>query len=54
MRTRVYNAKLPRFHLTDTLLSKPITLLSEDDHEGWRDSILEKGLAGSSSACARR
>ena len=45
---RVYNAKLPRFHLTDTLLSKPITLLTEDDLEGWRDSILEKGFAPSS------
>jgi integrase len=44
---RVYNAKLPRYHLTDALLAKPITLLTEDELEHWRDSLLEKGLAPS-------
>jgi integrase len=43
----VYNAKRPRRHLTETLLSKPITLLTEHELEGWRDSLLEKGLAPS-------
>jgi hypothetical protein len=45
---RVYNAKLPRYHLTDALLSKPVTLLTENELENWRDSLLEKGLAKSS------
>ena len=43
----VYNAKRPRRHLTETLLSKPITLLTAHELEGWRDSLLEKGLAPS-------
>jgi integrase len=42
-----YNAKRPRRHLTETLWSKPITLLTEHELEGWRDSLLEKGLAPS-------
>jgi integrase len=45
---RVRNAKLPRYHLGGILLSKPITLLTEGGLEGWRDSLLEKGLAPSS------
>jgi integrase len=43
----VYNAKLPRRHLTDTLLAKPITLLTEHELESWRDSVLAKGFAPS-------
>jgi hypothetical protein len=43
----VYNARRPRRHLTETLLSKPITMLTAHELEGWRDSLLEKGLAPS-------
>lgn len=46
---RVYNAKLPRYHLSETLLSRPISLLTVNELESWRDSLLiEKGLAASS------
>jgi integrase len=44
---RLYNATRPRRHLSDMLLSKPITMLTEADLEGWRDSLLAKGLAPS-------
>ena len=46
---RVTNAKLPRRHLSDTLLAKPISLLTVADLEGFRDGMLERGLAPSSA-----
>jgi len=42
---RVVNAKMPRPHLTETLLAKPVSLLTAQDLEGWRDSLQTKGLA---------
>lgn len=42
---RVYNAKMPRRHLPDTLLAKPISLISDDELEGWRDGLLKSDLA---------
>ncbi len=44
----VRNAQLPRYHLTDTLLSKPVSLISEDELRSWRGGLLTKGLAKSS------
>lgn len=44
---RAYNAKLPRFHLSDTMLSKPVTLFTEDELTVWRGELLAKGLAPS-------
>jgi integrase len=44
---RVYNAKLPRCHLTATLLSKPVSLIGDGELETWRDTLLKKGLAPS-------
>jgi integrase len=44
---RAYNARLPRCHLSDTLLSKPITLVTEKELRDFRDGMLAKGLAPS-------
>jgi integrase len=44
---RLYNARLPRHHLSDTLLSKPITLLTIEELARWRDSLLAKALTPS-------
>jgi integrase len=44
----VYNAQMPRYHLSDTLLSKPVTLITEAELRGWRGELLNKGLAPSS------
>jgi integrase len=44
----VYNAQMPRYHLSDTLLSKPVTLISEAELKSWRGELLNKGLAPSS------
>jgi integrase len=43
----IRNAKLPRCHLSDTMLAKPISLLSAEELEGWRDGMLAEGLAPS-------
>ena len=43
----IRNAKLPRRHLSATLLSKPITLVTEQELEGFRDGMFAKGLAAS-------
>jgi integrase len=43
----IRNVKMARRHLPDGLLSKPISLLTVDELEGWRDGLLEKGLAPS-------
>jgi integrase len=39
---REYNAQWPRFHLTSTLLAKPVALLTSKELTKWRDSLLEK------------
>ena len=44
---RVYNAQLPRYHLSDTLLSKPVSLITEAELRSWRGDLLKKGLAPS-------
>jgi hypothetical protein len=36
----VYNAQWPRVHLTATLLSKPVALLTSRELKYWRDSLL--------------
>jgi integrase len=43
----VRNAQLPRYHLSDTLLSKPVTLITEAELTIWRGALLTKGLAPS-------
>ena len=40
---RVYNAQAPRHHLSDTLLAKPVSLLTEDELEGWRGEHADEG-----------
>jgi integrase len=40
-----YNAEWARHHLSGTLLSKPVALLSATDLRKWRDSLTAKGLA---------
>jgi integrase len=40
----VYNARLPRLHLTSVLLSKPVQLLDAKELNVWRNSLLAKGL----------
>jgi integrase len=42
---RVYNAKQPRRHLTASLLSKPLVLISADELTHWRDGLIRKGMA---------
>jgi integrase len=44
----VYNARQPRHHLSDLMLSKPLTLLAADELKQWCDGLLAKGLAPSS------
>ncbi len=43
----IRNAQLPRYHLSDTMLSKPVTLLTETELTIWRGDLLKKGLAPS-------
>ena len=45
---RPYNARIARYHLTPSLLSKPLALIAADDLKAWRDSVVAKGLAPSS------
>jgi integrase len=45
---RVSNAKLARYHLTPSLLSKPLVLITTDGLKHWRDRLIAKGLAPSS------
>jgi hypothetical protein len=45
---RVSNARLPRRHLLNAMLSKPITLLTVEELEGFRDGMIQKDLAPSS------
>jgi integrase len=44
----VYNATLPRVHLSGVLLSKPVAMLSSGELRRWRDSLLAKGLSPAS------
>jgi integrase len=45
---RPYNARLARHHLTPSLLSKPLALITADELKHWRDRLVAKGLAPSS------
>src|SRR6516225_6988477 len=45
---RPYNARIARYHLTPSLLSKPLALIAADALKTWRDSVVAKGLAPSS------
>jgi integrase len=45
---RPYNARIARFHLTPSLRSKPLALITADELKAWRDSVVAKGLAPSS------
>jgi integrase len=44
----VYNARHPRSHLTSVLKSKPVQVLDAKELNGWRNSLLDKGLQPSS------
>jgi integrase len=44
---RPYNADLARAHLTPSLLSKPLALISADELKAWRNGLIAKGLAPS-------
>jgi hypothetical protein len=43
-----YNATSARIHLTPSLLSKPLALISADELKAWRDRLVAKGLVASS------
>jgi integrase len=43
-----YNARIARLHLTPSLLSKPLALITADELKAWRDRLVAKGLAPSS------
>jgi integrase len=45
---RPYNARLARHHLTPSLLSKPLVLITADELKAWRNRLVAKGLAPSS------
>jgi integrase len=45
---RTYNARLARHHLTASLLSKPLALITADELKVWRNRLVAKGLAPSS------
>ena len=45
---RPYNADLARTHLTPSLLSKPLALITADELNAWRNRLVAKGLAPSS------
>jgi integrase len=42
---RVYNATRPRRYLSEALLAKPVSMITEGELERWRDDLLAKGLA---------
>jgi integrase len=48
-----YNADWARYHLTPSLLSKPLALINSDELKAWRDRLVAKGLAPSSVNRAR-
>jgi site-specific recombinase XerD len=45
---RPYNADLARTHLTPSVLSKPLALITTDELKAWRNRLVAKGLAPSS------
>ena len=45
---RPYNARIARYHLTPSLLSKPLALITADELRAWRNRLIAKGLAPSS------
>jgi hypothetical protein len=45
---QAYNARRPRHHLSEVMLAKPISLLTEQELQAWRDGVLAKGSAPSS------
>ena len=45
---RPYNARIARYHLTPSLLSKPLALITADELKAWRNRLIAKGLAPSS------
>jgi integrase len=45
---RTYNARLGRHHLTPSLLSKPLALITANELKLWRDRLVAKELAPSS------
>jgi integrase len=45
---RPYNARVARLHLTPSLLSKPLALITADELKAWRDRLVAKSLAPSS------
>jgi integrase len=45
--SRPYNAKWARHHLTPSLLSKPLALITADTLKVWRNGLVAKGLAPS-------
>lgn len=44
----IYNARMPRRHLSPALLAKPVALLSATELKKWRDSLIGGELADSS------
>jgi integrase len=44
----VYNEQRARYHLPEALLSKPLSLITEDELKSWRGELLKKGQAKSS------
>jgi integrase len=44
----IYNARLPRRHLTAALMAKPVALLSASELKKWRDSLIGGELEDSS------
>jgi hypothetical protein len=43
----VRNARLPRCHLSEVLLARPLVTLTAEELERWRDGLLAKGLRAS-------
>ena len=44
----IYNARMPRKHLTSVLLAKPVALLSATELRKWRDSLIGGALVDAS------
>jgi integrase len=44
----IYNARMPRKHLTPALLAKPVSMLSANELKKWRDSLIGGELEDSS------
>jgi integrase len=42
------NARIARYHLAPSLLSKPLALITSDELKAWRNRLIAKGLAPSS------